>query len=296
MKFLKELENCSRLFIVLLAAVQIILLGTIDYYTGFELSFAVFYLIPVALTAWYAEKKIALVISIVSAIVWQFSNQLAGEVYQNVLIPFWNTSTRLGFFLIVAVLLTELRNSYRHQTYLAQTDFLTGALNPRAFYKAVDMEIFRSRRYERPFTICYLDADNFKQINDAYGHHVGSELLVKIVKTISRTLRATDIVARLGGDEFAVLLPETDKREAQIAVNKLRAELLAEMQSNGWAVTFSIGVSTYANSPENADEVIKLADNLMYQVKKNGKNSAKFEEYGFKFSDAKKFIKADSFA
>lgn len=279
LKILKRLENTGKGSILLLAMLQIVVLGIIDFYTGFEISFAVFYLIPVTFAAWYGEKKMAIVVSILSALTWQLSNELAGETFRNILIPFWNASTRLGFFVIVTILLTKLKESYIYQRSLAQTDFLTGAANPRAFYKALEMEVLRSRRYHRTFSVCYFDADNFKQINDTLGHNVGSDLLVKVVEITKENLRATDMVARLGGDEFAILLPETNEKNVQAVVKKLRSKLLSEMQSNDWAVTFSIGVMTYAEAPENTDELIKLADHLMYEAKRNGKNSVKFDVY-----------------
>lgn len=270
----------------MLAIAQIFILGVIDYYTGYEISFSVFYLIPVALTAWYGEKQSALMISMVSAATWQLTNELAGEMFSSFLIPIWNASTRFGFFWVVTILLIELKKSYSYQKSLALTDFLTGAANPRAFYEAVKTEILRSRRYDRSFTICYLDADNFKAVNDTLGHHVGSDLLVRVVEVIKQTLRETDLVARLGGDEFAVLLPETDQKNARVVVEKLRANLLSEMRSEDWAVTFSIGVSTFIEPPDSVDEVIKRADVLMYEVKKNGKNSAKFREFRNKQTSA----------
>lgn len=294
MEYLKKLEKCSKSSVVALAVIQIIILGIIDYSTGFELSFSVFYLIPVTLTAWYAEKNAALIISVISAATWEMANQLAGEVFHHFLIPVWNASTRMAFFMVVAILLTKLKEAYSQQKTLARTDFLTGAANPRAFYEALEMEILRSRRYGRNFTICYLDADNFKMINDTLGHNVGSDLLVRVVNIIKQTLRATDTVARLGGDEFAVLLPETDKSKARIVINKLRRKLMSEMESEGWAVTFSIGVSTYIEPPQNADEIIKLADNLMYEVKRNGKDSAKYREFKGAVS-LQTFQKASSF-
>ena len=276
LKVLKRLENVGKISILLLAMIQIIILGIIDYYTGYEISFSVFYLVPVTMAAWYGEKKLAIIVSIISALTWQFSNELAGQTFHYLLVPFWNTTTRIGFFVIVATLLTKLKESYIHQRNMAQTDFLTGAANPRAFYKALEMEVSRSRRYHRTFSICYFDADNFKRINDTLGHNVGSNLLVKVVEITKENLRATDTIARLGGDEFAILLPETDEKNVQAVVKKLRSKLLSEMQSNDWAVTFSIGVMTYVEAPENTDEVIKLADHLMYEVKRNGKNSVKF--------------------
>lgn len=279
LNFIKKLESFGKLSIALLAIAQIFVLGVIDYFTGFEISFSVFYLIPVTMAAWYAEKNTALMISVISAVTWDLANQLAGEKFIHFLIPIWNASTRLAFFAVVAVLLTKLKNSYLQQKSLARTDFLTGAANPRSFYEILEIEIRRSRRYKRCFTICYLDADNFKTVNDTLGHNVGSDLLVRVVRIIKQNLRATDVIARLGGDEFAILLPETDKVSSQIVVNKLRSRLLSEMESENWAVTFSIGVLTYVESPQNVDEVIKLADNLMYEVKKNGKNSAKFKEF-----------------
>lgn len=262
--------------ILILAMIQIIVLGIIDYYTGFEISFSVFYLVPVTMAAWYGEKRLAIVVSIISALTWQFSNELAGETFHYFLIPFWNASTRLGFFIIVATLLTKLKDSYIHQRNMAQTDFLTGAANPRSFYKSLEMEVLRSRRYHRTFSVCYFDADNFKQVNDTHGHNVGSDLLVKVVEITKANLRATDTIARLGGDEFAILLPETDEKNVQSVVKKLRSKLLSEMESNDWGVTFSIGVMTYIEPPEDTDEVIKLVDHLMYDVKRNGKNSVKF--------------------
>lgn len=273
------LEKSGKSSVVLFGLFQIAILGVIDYQTGFEISFSVFYLLPVAMTAWYCERNAALFVSFASAMTWQMSNSLAGEVFSNQLISIWNTSTRLGFFIVTAFLISKLKESYEYSVKIAGTDFLTGAANPRKFYEIVEAEISRSRRYERKFTIVYLDADNFKTINDNFGHHTGSELLVRVVKAMKRTLRSTDVVGRLGGDEFAVLLPETDKAQAQTVVGKLRCSLLSEMQSEGWQVTFSIGVLICVEPPATVDEVIKLADNLMYEVKKSGKDSAKYKEF-----------------
>lgn len=277
MKYFK-LENYSSPFIITFGFAQIFLLGVLDFFTGFELSFAIFYLIPVAMTAWFCEKKAALVTSVFGAVMWQFSNYLAGEQFSNSFVPIWNTSTRFIFFLVVIILITKLKEVLAHEAALARTDFLTGAANPRAFYESAQMEINRCRRYKRSFTLAFFDADNFKMINDAFGHHVGSDLLVRVVKTIKQDLRATDSIARIGGDEFAVLFVETNLEQARIVVNKLRDKLQAEMDSEGWAVTFSIGLLVCINPPESVDELIKIADDLMYEVKRNGKNSVKYKE------------------
>lgn len=275
-----KLENYRQSSLIIFGLAQIAFLGVIDFFSGFELSFSVFYLIPVAMTAWFVQKNVALITSFVSAMTWQFSNQLAGEHHSNLFVPIWNTSTRLVFFLVVTILIFKLKKSLAHEALLARTDFLTGAANPRAFYEIAQMEINRSRRYKRSFTLVYFDVDNFKSINDTLGHHIGSDLLVRIVDIIKQNLRVTDVIARLGGDEFAIMLPETDSTQSRSVVTKLRDTLQAEMDSEHWAVTFSIGVFTCFTPPKTIDEVIKFADQLMYEVKLNGKNSIKFKELG----------------
>lgn len=277
MKILNFLGERSKFFILLSGFALILLLGVIDYSTGFELSFSVFYLLPVALVAWFGSKRSAIITSIVSAVTWQEANRLAGEHFSHPLIPVWNASTRLGFFLVVAILLTKLKESLSHQSELARTDFLTGAANPRAFYEIAQMEINRARRYGRPFSVAYFDADNFKAVNDQLGHHVGSQLLVRVVEVIRQGLRATDVVARIGGDEFAILLPETGEEQGGIVLRKIHDRLSSEMRDSSWAVTFSVGLLTCVDPPHTVDEMIKIADSLMYKVKESGKNAIKHE-------------------
>lgn len=271
------IEKPSQPFIQICGITLILLLGVVDYLTGFELSFAVFYLTPVALVAWCASKRVAIIISIASAATWQAANGLAGEHFSHPLIPLWNAVTLLGSFLVVALLLTKLKDSFARETALARTDFLTGAANARAFYELAQAEISRARRYGHQFSVAYVDADNFKAVNDRLGHHVGSRLLVRFVEVVKQSLRATDVVARIGGDEFAILLPETGAAQARAVVQKLRERLADEMRGGGWPVTFSVGLLTCAEPPHTVDELIKVADGLMYEVKEGGKDSVRHD-------------------
>jgi diguanylate cyclase (GGDEF)-like protein len=125
--------------------------------------------------------------------------------------------------------------------------------------------------------LAYIDLDNFKTVNDTYGHLIGDSLLRLVADTIRNNIRTTDVLARLGGDEFVVLLPETDFEQSEIVINKVQTQLLDEMKKNNWPVTFSIGAVTFLTPPESVDEMIKKADNLMYSAKKNGKNTKKRE-------------------
>jgi diguanylate cyclase (GGDEF)-like protein len=170
-----------------------------------------------------------------------------------------------------------LKNTLELKEQLAKTDFLTGVTNARSFFELADLEINRAKRYQHPFTLAYIDLDNFKTVNDTYGHLIGDSLLRLVADTIRNNIRVTDVYARLGGDEFAVLLPETNPEQSEIAINKVQTQLLDEMKKNNWPVTFSIGAVTFLTPPESVDEMIKKADNLMYSAKKNGKNTKKRE-------------------
>jgi diguanylate cyclase (GGDEF)-like protein/PAS domain S-box-containing protein len=169
-----------------------------------------------------------------------------------------------------------LKRAIEREQELARTDFLTGAANARLFHDLVQREIDRFRRFRRPFTIVYLDLDNFKTINDQFGHGVGDQLLCAVVDNAGSRLRKIDCIARLGGDEFAFLLTEADSGTAHKVMDAVHQVLLAEMAKNHWPVTFSIGVLTCHDTPENAAVLIEMADELMYKVKNNGKNAVSY--------------------
>ena len=158
-------------------------------------------------------------------------------------------------------------------------DFLTKASNGRAFFNYANIEINRIKRYNKPLTIVYFDLDNFKAINDTLGHKEGDELLFTVANVIRKSIRATDAVARMGGDEFAILLPEMSADPVKPFMKHILEILDREMKACGWPVTLSAGVVTYIKPPDNADEMIKTADNAMYEVKRSGKNGVKYIVY-----------------
>src|SRR6266481_356271 len=169
-------------------------------------------------------------------------------------------------------LLKSQENAVEAERKLARIESLTGLANRRAFYEGAELERKRSLRRSRPLSIAYLDLDNFKQINDRNGHEVGDELLACVGSIMRANLRAEDLVARLGGDEFAVLLPESDYQAASIAVAKLHRILTAEVQKRCWPVGVSLGMVTFQSIPENVEDMVHAADELMYTVKRDGKN------------------------
>ena len=254
--------------------VGLLLLGGVaflDYITGVELSFSLFYLLPISLLAWTVTERFGLVAAFLSGGIWLAVEIWSGTRYSSVFPYVWNTIIRIGFFLL-PVFMIRLNRAMEGERMLARMDFLTGALNARFFHELAQMEIDRSFRYQRTFTIAFIDLDNFKSINDTFGHTEGDMVLRTIATSLKSHSRKTDVVARVGGDEFVVLLPETDQQTAPTVISNIQRALLKEMNENGWAVTFSIGALTLTAPQLSVDELLSRADQLMYMAKNGGKN------------------------
>jgi diguanylate cyclase (GGDEF)-like protein len=169
--------------------------------------------------------------------------------------------------------LSGLRSAYAREKILARTDPLTGVTNTKYFYYLAGQEIDRAARYIHPFSVAYMDLDNFKEVNDRFGHDAGDDVLRLVTTTIAKNIRKTDIIARLGGDEFILLFPETGAEDARVVMEKLKGLLLHNMQERQRQVTFSIGLVTYTVAPESVEDMVKEADRLMYTVKNSTKNA-----------------------
>ncbi|MGC1377915.1 MAG: GGDEF domain-containing protein [Anaerolineales bacterium] len=278
MKIFADLEKKSHLFWIITGLISVAGVGVFDTWTGSEISFSLFYLIPILFVTWFAGRKPGLVISLAGAVAWFAADALAGHTYSQPGIRYWNAAVRLGFFVIVTFLLPALKELEREKE-MARTDYLTGAANRRFFFELVQRELNRSQRYHFPFAIVYIDLDNLKTINDQLGHRDGDEVLCAVTRQARKHLRKMDTIARVGGDEFMLLLPEVDQVALQIVVSRIQLALLGEMQRNNWPVTFSIGALTCYQAQIGTDELIKKADKLMYSVKNNGKNAIAYSAY-----------------
>ncbi len=257
----------------LLALLLVFLLGSADYLTGFELSFAFFYLIPVAFIAWRGGVAAAVAVSVFAAVTWHYANLLAGQPVSHPAIPYWNSATRLGFFLVVGYLLSRLKEALDRERVSSRIDELTGLPNRRAFFEIAEREVDRARRYERPITVAYVDVDDFKLVNDRLGHAGGDAMLRAAARTLAECTRGgSDVVSRLGGDEFVILLPETGEEGARSAILKVHAKVQEAMKAADWPVTFSIGAVSFPTPPASLDEMVTAADDLMYEAKGRGKN------------------------
>ncbi|HEY9886969.1 MAG TPA: GGDEF domain-containing protein [Candidatus Obscuribacterales bacterium] len=247
------------------------MIGFIDYIITADLGFSIFYVLPIALLTWYWHPKVGYLASVASTILWLIAKQNTAFASDNPFLMLWNASVRLAFFVLLVLLLGELKTAYQIEQTLAQTDDLTGLLNRRAFLNVLDKEIERSRRHTLVLTVAYLDVDNFKQVNDQLGHAAGDRLLQAIAHVLTHQVRTIDYATRLGGDEFALLMPQTNRDQAQPVLRRVFTQLTA-LQAHYPAISFSMGAVTFVTLPPSADKALSTADKLMYQVKAQGKD------------------------
>lgn len=263
----------SAAVITCLSCALILLVAAIDHVSGDELSASIFFLVPISITAWYATRGIGYTVSLLSAAAWMLVEYFSPHQYSQAWILLWNSLVRLGFFLVVAYLLTELRSHLERHREMASTDSLTGLLNRNGFFQRARIAINSASRYGYEMAIAYIDLDGFKRINDTLGHQQGDEALTTIASLLRGSSRESDVVARIGGDEFVVLLPDTSLSGANAYFAKLHTELHHEAATRGWSgLGFSIGAVVFAKAPADLGDALKLADTVMYRVKQSGRS------------------------
>jgi diguanylate cyclase (GGDEF)-like protein len=173
-----------------------------------------------------------------------------------------------------AIALDNARN-YERISELVITDDLTGLFNSRHFGELIDSELNRSKRYTEEISLIFLDLDRFKNVNDKYGHLVGSRMLSEFGKLISKHIRSSDMAARYGGDEFAIILPHTGKEQAvKMAENLLdiiKNTRFTSDEGERINLTASFGVATYPTDAETRADLIKTSDIAMYAAKEAGR-------------------------
>jgi diguanylate cyclase (GGDEF)-like protein len=165
---------------------------------------------------------------------------------------------------------------YQKIEKLRITDELTEVFNIRYLNQTIDMEVERTRRYGSMFSLIFMDLDNFKKVNDKFGHLVGSKVLIGVAHVLSRNLRKLDIITRYGGDEYVIIMPQTARQSCMFVAERLRREIEKEefLKSEGLSVriTASFGVASYPDNARNKEELLKIADKAMYHGKFLTKN------------------------
>jgi diguanylate cyclase (GGDEF)-like protein len=175
----------------------------------------------------------------------------------------------------VSVIIDKIR-LFQETKRLSITDGLTGLFNSRYFYRQLELEIARTNRYGGTFSLILFDIDNFKQLNDTYGHQAGDDVLHELAGILKSASRETDIVVRYGGEEFIIILPNTPVEDTIHLADRIRAlvenNIFLPHHEHGLHITLSGGIAAYPMTASDAKSLLNAADTALYSAKSSGKN------------------------
>jgi diguanylate cyclase (GGDEF)-like protein len=263
-----------------LAAFAVVLTAFVDFATGVELRVFPLYFVPVLAVSLRLGRGPGLATAAACAGAWDLARRAAGPPTAHFAVDAANLFVMAVAFAVVALLGAAQRTWLERERALSRTDGLTGLLNGRGFYEAAAVELARSSRYRHPLTVAYVDLDDFKEVNDRFGHARGDAVLVAAARAMRRACRSTDLVGRLGGDEFVLLFPETGREAAEAALVKLRSRVEQAAHAAGHAVTVSVGSASFATAPSDVEVLVHEADKAMYAAKSGGKAALRCVSYG----------------
>lgn len=249
-----------------LLAVVVVAIGYVDYISGPEIGFSLFYLGPVVAAAWYEGRRSSLIVALTATICWFTADYL---IKVSLGLSLWNGLTRLVIYTALGLLVATLREDRRREARLARTDSITGLPNSRAFHESIEKAIGQ----EVTVSAMIVDLDNFKRVNDLFGHPAGDAVLKRVAEALSRAVRATDVVARIGGDEFAIILEDIDEPACSVIAERIIAGIRSiAADYPGTALGGSVGVAFTRRHPA-VSELIKTADDAMYEAKQREKGT-----------------------
>jgi diguanylate cyclase (GGDEF)-like protein len=267
----------SKTVMIVIGILVLTAIAALDWITGEDFNVSIFYAVPIGLVTWNNGRMAGLVFCFLGTLLWCFLDTLTKSVRPSLFFEIWDAGVRFAFFGVLVLALARISKALEYERRSARTDWLTSLANSRCFIDVLDSEMQRSRRYGRVFSLAYVDVDNFKQVNDRFGHAVGDTLLREIATEMQEHLRTTDTASRLGGDEFAILFPETDGETAQLVMNRLQEAIVLQLRKTGSKTTLSVGLVTFNRAPQSAEVALRTADDLMYEAKRAGKNALRFK-------------------
>lgn len=271
-RLLRGLERCPVAAVSTVCLLATVGIGFADFFSGLPL--VVLYLFPILVAAWYTDGIVALTLAVIAAAA-MFVAERAGRPDLSVSASLANALLQLALFALVISLLRLLRERLRSECFRARIDPLTGLLNEKALRERLERETERSLRYGHPFSLAYIDLDNFRAVNDAYGRGAGDIVLRRVAGTLRRCSRGSDTVARLGGDEFVVALPGAGSADAEAAIANLRNCLQTCLAELKCPVGLNIGLVSYERPPRDVREILRAA--AAQRGKREGEQSSQTE-------------------
>ena len=266
---------------ILLIAIEVFFISFLGYAAGKYLpgelgnyiSLDVLYCLPIIQTARLAaihdaarhsDTQTSTIAGIAVALVWSAAEVAIVWPSFPLAAFLLNVFTRsVAFTVLGRVVLKVWRKSeYAHK------DILTGLANRLELLERLAIEQVRSERSGSPYSLLYLDIDQFKSLNDSYGHHVGDEALKIVAEILRESSRGVDVAARVGGDEFVLLLPDTDKQSCDVLIKRIENSSTHAFEERSWQISLSVGQATIIGKTKEVDWMIQLADQNMYEAKR----------------------------
>jgi diguanylate cyclase (GGDEF)-like protein len=251
-----------------------IAVAAVDHLSGFHVSFLFFYILPIATIGWRAGAQAGVIVAIVAGLAW-YGVSVVGSSSCLDPVVVWNAVNRGLVFLAVAVLSEMLGR----QSVLAKTDELTGLPNRRSLLESLRAQLSRSQQAPSSLCVAYLDLDNFKQVNDRFGHAVGDALLKRVADVLRVSVRLGDLPARIGGDEFVVVCWRISPRGAWEMAERLADRIVALGRDyEGAPFGASIGLAHFSELPDDPGRLLDEADRALMAAKAEGKQRVVFRE------------------
>ncbi len=269
-RIISALEAWPRWVLFTLGGLAWLAVLIADLLTPAEVDVAFFYLFPIFIFTWFAGRRPGALAAFLCGAAYLYAN-----LQQILAVPatrLWNAVLQLGFFLTFSLLIYGLKRLTEHDKALARIDMLTGAANLRGLHERAQLEIARLGRGAGPLTLALIDVDDFKAINDSFGHAAGDVVLASVAGELRKVVRSGAVIARIGGDEFALLLPDTTTEDAVRVARRFRGALARVTSDGSTPVRFSIGMATFTEPPASLDAMMQQVDELLYRVKSEGKN------------------------
>lgn len=267
---------------IALLAISVVVIGVIDYFSGPDIGFSLFYLAPIVWAAWRLTGTVAIGLALFAAVLW-----LGADVAWHGLdaVVLWNAFTRLGIYIAIAWLTARVRGDQRdlrelntrlqqlleHEQQLSRTDALTSLPNRRLFVDELRRASARSHRTGAPIAVAFLDLEHLKLLNEKLGHAAGDAMLKRIATILAGNVRGNDLAARLGGDEFGLLLDQCGEESARATVGRLLEQIRGALSEvSAVSVGVSIGVACFDAPPEAPQAMLDHADAAMFCAKAKG--------------------------
>lgn len=262
----------STLFFIMLMAVFVF-----DLMTPLGVAAGTPYGIAVLCTLWVKRTQVTYVVAVSGILLTIIGFYLSPEIVSSMTAVLINRTLAIIIITSSAFLVIQRKNADRkieELSILSTIDHLTQVKNRLSFDREIHHEVTRGKRYKRPFSLAIVDIDNFKNVNDSYGHDQGDHTIKRVCNEIIASTRQSDRLYRIGGDEFAIIFVETDIDTAKMVGKNICKHIAKNVAMGQDKITISIGISAFDSDDERDDEerIFKRADDALYVSKNSGRN------------------------